>query len=221
MPLLHHIPIEQDIECFLWSRTETLEVLQSELERRGFEPEIFSEIASAERRKERMGALLLVEECLHAGRQYRKQPNGAPFLAGSSLQISISHTRHLLALCTSAQHPVGIDIERTDRRIEPIAPRFLSTEELAFFRTPLQQCMAWSAKEAIYKCIQQDGLDFRLNIHLPSSLASGTPADTNDDFVPFTANLELDFKCKKYSLTLHCLQIAEHCLAVCRLNQIF
>lgn len=220
MPLLHHIQIEQGIECFLWNRTEPLEVLQSELEQRGLGNKSFAEITSVERRKERMGALLLVEECLQAGRQYGKHANGAPFLSESSLHISVSHTQKLLALCVSPHFPVGIDIERTDRQISPIAPRFLTGEELSFFTTPLQQCMAWSAKEAIYKCLQQEGLDFRANIHLPQSLATSTRNDANKDLVPFTSNMEIHFKCRKYSITLQCLRIDMHSLAVCRLNQI-
>jgi phosphopantetheine--protein transferase-like protein len=64
---------------------------------------------------------------------------------------------------------VGIDIEQVKEKVERIAARFLSPDELAFIGTDnripkLYAC--WCAKEAVYKCYGQKEVSFMDDILL-------------------------------------------------------
>lgn len=61
----------------------------------------------------------------------------------------------------------GIDIEKKDRNVKKIAPRFLNPTELANWQADsLKLTLAWSAKESIYKAWKKPGLSFQQEIAL-------------------------------------------------------
>lgn len=75
--------------------------------------------------------------------------DGAPFIVGSELKISISHSGEYFVIAVSV-HNVGIDIERMlPRNIDRLSKRFFPnraiTDAEEFYR-------AWTAMEAEYKC---------------------------------------------------------------------
>jgi phosphopantetheinyl transferase len=96
-----------------------------------------------------------------------KDANGKPFLPGTALQLSISHTTHYAAAFLG-KVPVGVDIQCMVEKIERITPKFLNEEEkkqVGQHRLAhLHVC--WCAKEALYKAYGQRGLDFRQHILL-------------------------------------------------------
>ncbi|MFD2148135.1 4'-phosphopantetheinyl transferase superfamily protein [Mucilaginibacter antarcticus] len=66
---------------------------------------------------------------------------------------------------------MGIDIEQVKQKVERIAARFLSPEELAFIddnQKIAQLYACWCAKEAIYKCYGQKEVSFMDDILLSS-----------------------------------------------------
>jgi len=96
-----------------------------------------------------------------------KDANGKPFLPGTTLHLSISHTARYAAAFLG-KVPVGVDIQYMVEKIERIAPKFLNVEEkkqIGQHRLAhLHVC--WCAKEALYKAYGQGGLDFRQHILL-------------------------------------------------------
>lgn len=105
--------------------------------------------------------------------------NGAPFLFGQTTRISITHTGHLLAVAALPKTPeadlakftprtaLGIDAERADRsQVLKIRDRFLSDEEKKFVdaNSVIDNVIAWTAKEALYKAAMTEGLDLRADI---------------------------------------------------------
>ena len=105
--------------------------------------------------------------------------NGAPFLFGEESRISITHTDRFLAVATLPPTPevdlgefsrraaVGIDAERADReQVLKVRDRFLSDEELKMIPADdlRANIIAWTAKEAAYKALFQEGIDFRKDI---------------------------------------------------------
>lgn len=85
---------------------------------------------------------------------------GKPQLSTGELQFNLSHSGALAAVAVSAEHPVGVDIERL-RPLEPIAlaRRFLAPEEAdSLVAVPKAQQGAaflrlWTAKEAYVKAL--------------------------------------------------------------------
>lgn len=107
--------------------------------------------------------------------------NGAPFLHGENTRISMTHCRGLLAVATLPPTPevdlavfseracLGIDAERADRRqVIDVREKFLSADELAMIPADDVEAnvIAWTVKEAVYKALLYEGLDFRRDIHI-------------------------------------------------------
>lgn len=105
--------------------------------------------------------------------------NGAPFLFGQTTRISITHTDHLLAVASLPKTPeadlakfaqrtaLGIDAERADRsQVLKVRDRFLSDseKELIDSDSVVDNVIAWTAKEALYKAAMTEGLDLRDDI---------------------------------------------------------
>jgi phosphopantetheinyl transferase len=65
--------------------------------------------------------------------------------------ISISHSHELCAVIIHEEENTGIDIQQIDEKINRIAGRFLSDEELEWCSNTRQRTMAWSMKESLYK----------------------------------------------------------------------
>lgn len=90
--------------------------------------------------------------------EIRVLDRGKPYFANSGLHFSISHTsRH--AFCALSSHPVGIDAEETDRKINlKLAGKILSPAERARFDGTREMLLRfWVLKEAAAK-LTGDGL---------------------------------------------------------------
>lgn len=93
------------------------------------------------------------------------QPSGAPILIGSEWQISVSHNSQW-AVVAIGRHRCGVDVESLNRNYERIASRYISPTEdrLPESNNPLFRPLIWSAKEAIYKFVATEGVDFLRDI---------------------------------------------------------
>ena len=83
-------------------------------------------------------------------------PRGKPYFEDSTLHFSISHTKNH-AFCVLSSHPVGIDAEERDRRVNlRLADKILSPSERERFEAAEDQAAAllrlWVLKEAAAKC---------------------------------------------------------------------
>lgn len=107
--------------------------------------------------------------------------NGAPFLFGELGRISVTHTDGLLAVATLPPTPevelgvfseraaLGIDTERCDReQVLKVREKFLSDEEMKMVPSDnvLENIIAWTAKEALYKAAMTEGLDLKEGIRI-------------------------------------------------------
>lgn len=99
--------------------------------------------------------------------------SGAPFIAGFEGCVSISHSRHHVAVAIGCPRTaVGIDIEETDRygQLHRVRSRFLSASELS--RAGIDLLEAWTIKEAVYKAALTPGLALA-DIVLPEPSGNG------------------------------------------------
>ncbi len=114
----------------------------------------------ARRRKEFLVTHLLLKH--HLGWQkIQYYPSGKPFLRQS--EISISHTKGLVALLLHPCDAVGIDVELVDRNVEKVLERFTGPKERLWLgdrKENILSLLVWCAKEALYKFLESPSEDF-------------------------------------------------------------
>lgn len=110
----------------------------------------------------------------NCGSKVVRLSSGRPVVEG--FEISISHTGEFIAMMISAcGAPCGIDIEFLDRSVDKVATRFASPDEIAIC-TPLipknPALLVWCAKEAVYKLLGREGVDFLRSMTIVSGASS-------------------------------------------------
>lgn len=84
--------------------------------------------------------------------RYEHGTFGKPYLIGSNIQFSISHTTGAVCAAFSADGEVGADIERKDRRVsERLFSRVLSSAERLTVNSGEDFIRIWVQKEAFLK----------------------------------------------------------------------
>ena len=106
----------------------------------------------------------LIEEPNILKDQYQK-----PYLVNDHRYISISHSYDVAAVIV-ANKPCGIDIEKDLPRLQRIASKFITSEDLSKIQTSNTYSdhlyQIWCAKEAMYKAYGLGQLDFKKNLLL-------------------------------------------------------
>lgn len=94
---------------------------------------------------------------------------GAPFVAGSDVNISFTHTPRLVALAWDEREVIGIDAEQADRRqVLRVRDKFLNAAEQQFIAPDdlTAHVVAWTAKEAVIKAERNSAIDWTEGICL-------------------------------------------------------
>ncbi len=153
----------------IWKLTEDAGELLEGLTLSENDAQRFSRQRSPRRKTEFLASRLLLQRALGATVTIEYQQHGKPFLSPPKAQISISHSADFAVLFLSQQN-VGVDIERENRNIDPVCSRFLHPDERAYLNTLNNQQQAkmvyWSAKEAIFKCTETNGISFQQQIRI-------------------------------------------------------
>ena len=100
--------------------------------------------------------------------------NGKPYTTVSDTHISISHTKGYAALLISNIPLIGVDIEHHSLRVLKIRKKFMHPiEEQHLLSLQLSEneelesvLLHWCAKEALFKAIPDDGIDFANELQL-------------------------------------------------------
>ena len=96
----------------------------------------------------------------------RYDKSGKPFI-NSDLNISISHSKCMVAIVFSEHNKAGIDIEHKENKIVNIHNKFLNDSEKLENENQYNVdylTMIWTAKESIYKALGIKGVSFSDNI---------------------------------------------------------
>jgi 4'-phosphopantetheinyl transferase len=169
MPICHRI----DNEYFtlgLWDLVES--EVQLFLEFRSIAPE--NEVLKAgiyknpSRKSEWIASRLLFYKLSNQVLEIKYDKNGKPYIPGNQWNISISHTKGLVAVII-AKNLGGIDVEIINDRVLKIEDRFLSKAEKDCLpeKNRLHAVLInWSAKETLYKIYGEKGLDFKKQIFI-------------------------------------------------------
>jgi phosphopantetheinyl transferase len=126
----------------------------------------YRQLGSAKRIRERAATLRLLHHELGVEDALHHCGSGRPYLAAGSRRISISHAHRWVALALHPCREAGVDVESMLRSVAKLAPRYLSAGELAGCTTQAQQCLAWCAKETVYKLAGEEGVSFAEHIRL-------------------------------------------------------
>ena len=126
-----------------------------------------SDLPRAER--ERFAVAQMVTEAFGERAVKSNLPTGEPVVIVDSLplnlHISISHSEDYSVIVWCEFVRVGVDIESQRPQLRRVAPKFLSEQELAYYKEDDQLRKAWTLKEAAFKAAGIEGAilsDFRL-----------------------------------------------------------
>lgn len=159
-----------------WSFWHTSQLPRQELDRayRQLTPSRKAHIDSLHKQADKDRSLageLLVQKLLrrHYGitdAQLHRAANGAPYLTGCDLFVSISHSADMV-VCAVSEHPVGIDVEKLRPVDLRMARHICTPEELSYLlegkalpaggglcedpAAALRFFEIWTAKEAYFK----------------------------------------------------------------------
>ena len=153
----------------VWKLEETSDELFSLLDNKEVYLTQLEQIHSDSRRKEWLACRVLLQEFVDSSVYIAYHANGVPYLVNSSLFISISHTKGYVTVLLQEHSAVGIDIEYCSNRIQKIRARFMNEEEERTLDKKYETehlLLHWCAKEALFKMIRQNEVDFREHLHV-------------------------------------------------------
>ena len=116
-------------------------------------------------------------------------PSGKPYLKDDKRHITISHTRGYAAVAISETNPIGLDIEQRTDKVYRVQHKFLSPEEKSLLPSEKKNVEAlliiWTAKEAMFKLVDKEGIDFAEHFHLdPFTVAPAGECTARETFTP-------------------------------------
>lgn len=168
IPSAYTLEVE-DAKILIWELTQSANELLAMYEQLGFSTSSVSQLSTEKRKREFIGVRLALSALLDKEILVRYNEEGKPFLNDNSHQISISHSRNHIAVMAHPTCNIGIDIEQNSDKIQKVYKRFLSIDEqngLSNGKNLSQLQIAWSAKEALYKIIGKEAIDFANQLYI-------------------------------------------------------
>ncbi len=168
MPFLKKIEVENGI-LGIWKLTESVNTLTEAFHFTENEEKEFEKFLLKKRQTEYLATRLLLQQLLGEKAEIIYLESGRPQIKNSNQNISISHSANLVAIFIS-DNLIGIDVETASRNIDKVVKRFLHPRELEWIEKSEKQqflkVLFWCAKEAVYKCACQPGIQFDTQIFI-------------------------------------------------------
>jgi phosphopantetheinyl transferase len=171
MPIIKIEQVNPDIYLGIWKIEESIETLFREACLSEGEISEYEKYSHPKRQKEWLGARNVLNILLnHFGYDYYGLSKGKlnkPVLRNNTIHVSLAHSYPYAVALIHRSLPCGIDIEKAKPALMQVKNRFLNEKELLFIRNHLESlCLAWAAKESLYKLYGEMGLSFRNNMFL-------------------------------------------------------
>ena len=171
LPTTKDIVTIDDAKLLVWEITQSIDELVSGFEDFTLFAVDFEKINSDKRKLEFLGTRWLLKILLEKEINVQYTADGKPYLNNESYHISLSHSGKWMAVMIHPTKHVGIDIECPTDKIQKVYKRFLSETEQAELSggkdIDIKQLqIAWSAKEALYKIIGKEAVDFANQLRL-------------------------------------------------------
>ena len=161
-------------ESIIWAVCEIrkpVDDLLGLLQKKEFYLPCLSQITSEKRKKEWLTVRVLLKEILGEEKEILYTSSGKPYFSDNSYQISISHTKGFVAVALHPEMKIGIDIEQISPRIHKIRSRFMNEKEEANLNKEHEEIhllLHWSAKESMFKILDEQDVDFKTCLHINS-----------------------------------------------------
>ncbi|MDR1090119.1 MAG: hypothetical protein LBL79_03510 [Prevotella sp.] len=148
----------------IWKTEETRDELLSMLCHHEWIQNIYS-IKSESRVLEILAARVLLKELLGEEKEICYNSSGKPFLTDGSYHISVSHTRGYVGVALNKDKFPGLDLEQISGKIFRVRSRLISSHEYIDRDNELIHLLLhWSAKEAMIKFLDVEGIDIRRHL---------------------------------------------------------
>jgi phosphopantetheinyl transferase len=162
MPLVKTIPVTNG-QIFLWQILETAEELLCFFSPEELEKEAFKKFTFEKRKTEWLATRALLKQVIGNAFEIAYSDWGKPLLDHPLYHhISITHSREFIAVFIHQDKEIGIDIESKNRNYAPVLKKYLSDQELCQVNDESSiPCLYWCAKEALFKMVEEQGIDFK------------------------------------------------------------
>ncbi len=152
----------------IWQFSETADELFVQIQLNDSAKAELAKYSYEKRKTEWLAIRVMLSQLIGSDYSISYSELGKPILSHPKYNfLSITHAREYAAVFIHERHEVGIDLECISRNYSPIAKRYLSQEELKHVQgNPLLQCLYWCAKEAIFKVVPHDGIEFKEDIRI-------------------------------------------------------
>ncbi len=161
--------LENEARIYVWEMTETEEELLASTSVPDDEMEELTFIKSPSRRREKLATRALLNTIFPEKLYLGHHDNGKPYLHNTAMEISIAHDDRFVAIIVHQDEDVGIDIEKLDRDFSAVEKKALSEDEIDDLddrKKNTQLAIYWCAKEAIFKRMSLNGVDFAEQIEI-------------------------------------------------------
>jgi len=119
----------------------------------------------AEHLASRLALSALLENFTLKNKIVEKDGFGKPYLTDESAYISLANSYPYAVAILSIDVPVGIDIEAPTKKLLRVQHKFLHEAEQQLFKNDEHKiCLAWCAKESLYKLYGRKKLSFKQHI---------------------------------------------------------
>lgn len=172
MPLIIEEIINESIVVGVWHCIESLGELEADIKLPDHDQLELKKTSLHKRKIEKTIARMLVKELYekHFNLEYKglkKLTTGKPIIVDSDKEISISHCENYLCVLISTKDKAGIDLQNVNDKIQRVAPRIFSEDELEQIGTnKMLLARAWSAKEAMFKYYEKGEINFKKHLSL-------------------------------------------------------
>ena len=152
----------------VWQIAEPVDELLSLCNPHDQSDQVYQRFTFDKRKTEWLATRALLKQMIGPGFEISYTPSGKPLVHHPVYKhISISHSRDFVVVYIHRDHAVGIDVESMNRNYATITKKYLSESELGDVKENiLHQCLYWCAKEAIFKLVEDEGIDFRKQIEV-------------------------------------------------------
>ena len=161
--------LDNKAEIAVWQVTETEEELIKLSSVPTDEMEEISLFRNENQRRQKLAVRALLNEVFEEKMYLNHHDNGKPYLENCVTNISITHTDKYVAIIISDDDELGIDIESLDRNFAPVEQKALSEDEIDDLdddKKNEQLAIYWCAKEAIFKRMSQNRVNFAEQIEV-------------------------------------------------------
>ena len=158
-----------DLRVGVWKVEETIDQLRSKFNEFSLYESGLRKFKAEKRQLEWLAVRVLLKELLGEEKVIDYLPSGKPLLKDRSAYISFSHTCGYVAIAVHPTKEVGIDIEQYGNRVSKLASRFVREDESVSVEAGDEiyaLLLHWSAKETMFKLMNQSDVDFLEHLHI-------------------------------------------------------